>query len=141
MLPLRRLVAAVSLLALLSGCGGVSPPSVDIASDPDNDKVVAALATLLDTLGHGEYAAAAGLMCPDEKPSEADLRAEFEPHARPWKHSVTATSRSNDSGSGNFDLTPSGQSAVKYTFSYVKQADGSWQVCDVQRGSLVVDVD
>lgn len=138
---LRRL-AVLSLLVLLGGCGGVSLPSVDIASDPENDKVVAALTTLLDTLGRGEYAAASGLMCADaENHTEATLKAEFEPHARPWKQSVTATSRSDASGSGNFDLTPSGQPVVKYSFSFVKLADGSWQVCDVSRGSYVVDVD
>lgn len=138
---LRRL-AALSLLVLLSGCGGVSPPSVDIASDPENEKVVGALTAFLDTLGRGEYAAAKGLMCPDaEKHTEATLKAEFEPHPRPWKQFVTATSRSDTSGNANLDLTPEGKSVVKYTFGLVKLADGSWQVCDVTRGSYAVDVD
>jgi hypothetical protein len=30
---------------------------------------------------------------------------------------------------------------VRYTFSLVKAADGSWQVCDVRRGSTHVDID
>jgi hypothetical protein len=139
-IPLRRL-AVLSILALLSGCGGVSLPSVGIPSDPEHEKVVGALTTLVDTLGRGEYAAAAGLMCPEEQPSEADLREEFEPHPRPWKQAVTATSRSDTSGTANLDLTPAGKPVVKYAFDVVKLADGSWQVCDVSPGSYVVDVD
>jgi hypothetical protein len=142
---IRRL-AALALavpLALLSACGGVSLPSIATPTDPEHEKITVALTTLLDTLGRGEYAAAAGLICPDaeEGHDEAALRTEFEPHPRPWKQFVTATSRSTDSANANLDLTPEGTPVVKYTFDLKRQADGSWQVCDVGRGSFHVDVD
>jgi hypothetical protein len=136
---LRRLLVVASL-ALVGGCGGLDLPSVSVPSDPDNEKLVAAITTFVDTLGRGEYAAAVALGCPDVQ-SEADLRAEFEPHPRPWKQFVTYTSRSDTSGHANLDLTPSGAAVVKYTFDLVKTADGSWQVCDVRRGSTHVDID
>jgi hypothetical protein len=140
---IRRLVVlAIAVpLALISACGGVDLPSVPAPSDPDNDKLVGALTTLVDTLGRGEYTAAAALMCPDAEQDEAALRAEFEPHPRPWNQFVTYTGRSDDSGNANLDLTPSGKPVVKYTFDLVRVADGSWQVCDVHRGSVQVDVD
>lgn len=125
---------------LLSGCGGVSLPSVSVPSDPENDKLVEALTTFVDTLGRGEYAAAAALGCAGIPP-EAELRAEFEPHPRPWKQFVTYTSRSDTSGGANLDLTPSGAAVVKYTFDLNRLADGSWQVCDVSPGSIQYDVD
>ncbi|GAA0906713.1 hypothetical protein [Virgisporangium aurantiacum] len=140
---LRRLavLALAGPLALISACGGIDLPSVSAPSDPENDKLVGSLTTLVDTLGRGEYAAAAALLCPDaEQQDEAALRTEFEPHPRPWKQFVTYTSRSGDSGDANMDLTPSGTSVVRYTFSLKKTADGSWQVCDVHRGSVQVDV-
>jgi hypothetical protein len=139
---LRRLaVLALALpLALVSACGGVDLPSVSAPSDPDNDKLVGSLTTLVDTLSRGEYAAAAALMCPDAKQDEAALRTEFEQHPRPWKQFVTYTSRSDDSGNANLDLTPSGTAVVRYTFGLVRVADGSWQVCDVHRGTVQVDV-
>jgi hypothetical protein len=141
-----RRVAALALavpLALLSACGSVNPPSIAAPSNPEHEKLAAALTTLVDTLGRGEYAAAAGLICPDaeEGHDEAALRTEFEPYPRPWKQFVTATSFSADSGHANLDLTPEGKPVVKYTFDLKRQADGSWQVCDVSRGSLHVDVD
>ena len=135
---LRRLLVVASL-ALVGGCGGLDLPSVSAPSDPENEKLVGALTTFVDTLGRGEYAAAVALGCPDVQP-EADLRAEFEPHPRPWKQFVTYTSRSDTSGNANLDLTPSGAAVVRYTFDLVKTADGSWQVCDVRRGSVQVDV-
>lgn len=140
----RRRLAVLALalpLALVGACGGVDLPSVSAPSDPDNDKLVGSLTTLVDTLSRGDYGAAAALMCPDAKQDEAALRTEFEPHPRPWKQFVTYTSRSDDSGNANLDLTPSGQPVVKYTFGLVRVADGSWQVCDVHRGSTSFDVD
>jgi hypothetical protein len=112
---------------------------VSLPSDPDNDRLVRALTTFVDTLGRGEYAAAVTLGCAGIQ-TEAELRAEFEPHARPWKQFVTYTSRSDASGNANLDLTPAGAAAVKYTFDLARTADGSWQVCDVSRGSIQVDV-
>ncbi|GIJ68812.1 hypothetical protein [Virgisporangium ochraceum] len=138
---LRRLVLAAVSLVLLSGCGGgLSLPSVSIPSDPDNDRLVEALTAFVGTLERGEYAAAAALGCAEIQP-EADLRAEFEPHPRPWKQFVTYTSRGDTSGNANLDLTPSGAGVLKYTFDLNRLADGSWQVCDVSRGSIQVDVD
>jgi hypothetical protein len=135
----RSLLAALPLLLALTACGGVSLPSIFAPSDPDNEKLVGALTTFVDTLGRGEYAAAAALMCPEGQ-TEGDLRAEFEPHPRPWKQFVTYTGRSDTSGDANLDLTPSGAAAVKYTFALTRQADGTWQVCEVSRGSVQVDV-
>ena len=117
-------------LALLGACGGVSP---------DNNRLEAAVTTFVDTLGRGEYDVAASVMCPDAGDAAA-LRTEFEPHPRPWKRKVTYTGRGDDSGNANLDLTPEGRSVVKYTFGLEKLADGSWQVCDVTRGSVQVDV-
>jgi len=130
-------------LALLSACGSVDPPLITVPSNPEHEKLASALTTLVDTLGRSEYAAAAGLICPDaeEGHDEAALRAEFAPHPRPWKQVVTATSFSADSGRANLDLVPQGEPVVKYTFDLKRQADGSWQVCDVSRGSFHVDVD
>jgi hypothetical protein len=136
----RLVVLALALpLALLTACGGASLPSIGPKPDPDNEKLVGALTTLVDALGRGEYAAAAALICPDAE-DQPDLRTEFEPHPRPWKQFVTYTSRSNDSGNANLDLTPSGKPVVKYTFDLKRHPDGSWQVCDVSRGSVQVDV-
>ena len=125
-------------LALISACGGVNLPS-GLPADPDYDKLVGALTAFVDTLGRGEYDAAAALMCPDAE-DKPDLRAEFEPHPRPWKQFVTYTARSDDSGDANLDLTPSGKPVVRYTFDLKRLPDGSWQVCDVGRGSTQVDV-
>jgi hypothetical protein len=140
---LRRLaVLALTLpLALVGACGGIDLPSVSAPSDPENDKLVGSLTTLVDTLGRGEYAAAAALMCSDAEQDETALRTEFEPHPRPWKQFVTYTGRSDASANANLDLTPSGNPVVKYTFALKKAADGSWQVCDVHRGSTSFDVD
>ena len=138
----RRRLAVLALalpLALISACGGVDLPS-GLPPDPDHDKLVGSLTTLVDTLSRGEYAAAAALMCPDAEQDEAALRTEFEPHPRPWKQFVTYTSRSNDSGNANLDLTPSGKAVVRYTFDLKRLPDGSWQVCDVHRGTVQVDV-
>jgi hypothetical protein len=127
-------------LALMSACGGADLPSFEPKPDPDNEKFLGALTTFVDTLGRGEYAAAAALMCPDAEDDEAGLRTEFEPHPRPWKQFVTYTGRSNDSGYANLDLTPAGKPVIKYTFDLTRLPDGSWQVCDVGRGSVQVDV-
>jgi hypothetical protein len=135
----RSAVVLLLSLALVSACGGVGPPSLSAPSDPDNERLVGALTTFVDTVGRGEYAAAVALGCPGVQP-EAELRAEFEPHPRPWKQFVTATSRSDASGHANLDLTPSGAPVVRYTFDLTRLADGSWQVCDVSRGSMQVDV-
>lgn len=129
-----RLLRLVPLLLLVGACSLAEPEP-----DPDNERLTAALTAFVDTLGRGEYAAAVALGCPDVQP-EADLRAEFGPHPRPWKQFVTATSRSDAAGYANLDLTPSGASVVKYTFDLERQADGSWRVCDVSRGSMEVDV-
>lgn len=129
-----RVLCLVPLLVLAGACSMVEPEP-----DPDNERLVGAVTAFVDTLGRGEYAAAVALGCPDVR-SEADLRAEFEPHPRPWKRFVTYTTRSDASGNANLDLTPSGAPVVRYTFDLTRRPDGSWTVCDVTRGSIQVDV-
>jgi hypothetical protein len=141
---ISRRLASLLLLALLavSACSAPSIPGFSAPSDPESEALANSVTAFVQTLERGAYDDAHALLCPEgqTETDAAALRAEFEPHARPWQLKIWATSRSDTSGNANLALTPSGQGKREYTFAVVHAADG-WQVCDVSTGSYQVDID
>jgi hypothetical protein len=139
--PTKRRLAALLLALVPLLAAGCSPGS---GSDPDNEALESAVTAFVQTLERGAYDDAHALLCPSGQTGRAGtdaaaLREEFEPHPRPWKRKIWATSRSNDHGAANIALTPSGQAKHEYAFDLVRTG-GAWQVCDVTSGSFDVDV-
>ena len=144
-MPLKRRLAGFLLaLPLLAGAGCSAPgfPGFSTPSDPESAALANSVIAFAQALERGAYDEAHGLLCPDgqAETDAAALRAEFEPHARPWGVKIWATSRSDTSGNANLALTPDGQGKREYTFSAVRAA-GGWQVCDVSPGSYQIDID
>lgn len=138
----RKLAVAAYLALTLAGCGF---PGADPFGYGDGKRIKAAVQQLFGELERADYAAAASHWCaaePAATPPTADqLKAGFDAYPRPWKvKPVTAQHTPGGTGFVNVTLTDGVGAEHQYNVDFTL-AGGAATVCDVDPGTIQIDVD
>jgi hypothetical protein len=137
---MRKLAATACLTLVLAACGFGDP-----FDSGDGKRIRLAVEQLFGELERADYTAAASHWCsyePPAKPPTADeLKEIFSGYPRPWKTKpVSSQHTRNGTGVVNLTLTDGAGTYRPFNVDFT-MAGGDLKVCNVDKGTVSIDVD